>query len=172
MPEVINKNIFSFDKYIYNFIKKLPDITCYLEPNYITVLNYFITFLIVYLIYKNQNMILITILVIFRSFLDILDGAIARKCNKSSKLGAKLDIIGDILLFILLNLVFYVKASNKIIKNLFFVTILISIFISINVLFNYKNTFSNKYVILFHDNTIVCVPLLVLFCTYLIKINN
>ena len=169
MPDVINKNVFSFDNYIYDFIKKTPNSFCYLEPNYITIFNYFITFLIIYLIYKNQNLILITTLLIFRSFLDILDGAIARKCNKSSKLGAKLDVFGDCLLLILLSIVFYIKSSNIYIKNLFLISILISFFITFNVLFNYKNIFSHKFVVMFHDNTIIMVPLIVLFCIYLIN---
>lgn len=169
MPDVINKKSFSFDNFIYKYIKNLPNYICTLEPNYITIFNYFITFLIIYLIYKDQNIILIMIFLIFRSFLDILDGAIARKCDKSSKLGAKLDILGDCLLLILLSIVFYIKSSNIFIKNLFFISILISFFISFNVLFNYKNVFSNKYVIMFHDNTIIMVPLLVLFCIYLIN---
>jgi phosphatidylglycerophosphate synthase len=169
MPEVINKENFSFDSYLYNYIKKIPNYICYLEPNYITIFNYFITFLIIYLIYKDQNLILIITIVIFRSFLDILDGAIARKCNKTSKLGAKLDITGDCLLLILLSIVFYIKSTNIYIKNLFFFTILLSIIISFNVLFNFNYVFSNKYVIFFHDNTIIFIPLLISICIYLIN---
>ena len=61
------------------------------------------------------------------------------------------------------------KDSTKYKRKPILISILISFFISFNVLFNYKNVFSNKFAVMFHDNTIIMVPLIVLFCIYLIN---
>ena len=167
MPEPFN-NKQSLDKYIYNAINKLPKSYCVLEPNQITLFNYLITFLIVYLIYYDYSYLAIVIITIFRQFLDILDGAIARKCNKYSKLGEKLDIYGDYLLASLLLIVFYLKCKNKYIQYgilLLFIYFIIScVYAEIT-----KNLYTTKLIIFMHDNTILTVPLLMLIA--LISIN-
>ena len=85
----------------------------FLEPNYITIFNYIITLLIGYLIYTDKSILIIILLTIFRSILDILDGAVARKCDKTTKLGAKLDVFGDALFGLLMVLIFCIKAINN-----------------------------------------------------------
>jgi phosphatidylglycerophosphate synthase len=167
MPEPFN-NKQSLDKYIYNAINQLPKIYCVLEPNQITLFNYLITFLIAYLIYYDYSYLAIIIIVIFRQFLDILDGAIARKCNKYSKLGEKLDIYGDYLLAGLLIIIFYLKSKNKYIQYgytiLFIYCIIRSVYAEMN-----KNLYTDDLMIFMHDNTILTVPLLIIIG--LISIN-
>ena len=169
MPEVINKNNFSFDDYIYEYIKDLPKKICFLEPNNITIFNYFITFFIAYLIYYDKSLFIVVLFVLFRTFLDILDGSIARKCNKGTKLGAKLDIFGDGLFLNLLLYIFYLKASYKSIKLLFLLLLIFGLFMSINLCFNYDYLYEYDIIKFFHDNTIICVPLSVLLAIHLIN---
>ena len=169
MPDVINKNNFSFDNYIYEYIKHLPKKICILEPNNITLFNYFITFLIAYLIYVDKSVLIILLFVIFRTILDILDGSIARKCRKTSKLGAKLDIFGDGLFINLLLFIFYVKSKNENIKLLFLFSLIFGLFMSLDLCFNYNQIYDNNIITLFHDNTIITSPLLILICLYLIN---
>ena len=168
MPEPFN-NKYSIDKHIYNAINQLPNSYCMLEPNYITILNYFITFFIIYLIYYDYSYLIIIIITIFRQFLDILDGAIARKCNKYSKLGEKLDIYGDYLLAGSLLILFYLKCKNKYIQYslllLFIYFIIRSVYAEMN-----KNLYTDSFIIFMHDNTILTVPLLIIIG--LISINT
>ena len=169
MPEVINKNNFSFDDYIYEYIKDLPKKVCFLEPNNITIFNYFITFFIIYLIYNDKSLFIIVLFVLFRTFLDILDGSIARKCDKGTKLGAKLDIFGDGLFLNLLLYTFYLKSTNKNIKLIFLLLFIYGLLMSINLCFNYDYLYENNFMAIFHDNTIISVPFSVLLGIYLIN---
>ena len=160
MPEPVNKK-YSIDNYIYNAINKLPKSYCVLEPNYITLFNYLISFLVLYFIYYDKSIILIILLAIFRSFLDILDGAIARKCNKYSDLGEKLDKYGDYIYTTLLLVLIYVKINNKFIKIIYLLIFIYYLYIIYN-LFVYKRLPNSKFMILLEDNTIITYPLLII----------
>lgn len=168
MPDVINKTIFSFDEYIYKYIKNLPNKICFLEPNYITIFNYIITLLIGYLIYTDKSILIIILLTIFRSILDILDGAVARKCDKTTKLGAKLDVFGDALFGLLMVLIFCIKAINN--TKIFFILLFIfGLFYALELSINFNILYKNKFFSLLHDNTLISIPLLILIGIYLIK---
>ena len=163
MPEPFN-NKQSLDKYIYNAINKLPKSYCVLEPNQITLFNYLISFLVLYLFYYDKSIIIIILLAIFRSFLDILDGSIARKCNKYSDLGDKLDHYGDIIYTLFLILIIYFKIKNKI-----YLLVLVLILFILNYIFTYKNineTSNIFYNNIIHDNIILFYPLIILFTFY------
>ena len=160
MPEPFNKKQ-SLDNYIYNAINKLPKSYCVLEPNYITLFNYLISFLVLYFIYYDKSLLLIFLLAIFRSFLDILDGAIARKCNKYSDLGHKLDMYGDYIYTTLLIVLIYVKINNKFIKIIYLLIFIYYLYIIYNLLV-YKRLPNNKFMILLEDNTIITYPLLII----------
>ena len=117
MPETTTN--YSIDKLVYNCLNKFSKDNCYLTPNHITIFNIFITFLILYFFYNRGSMSIILILIFIRCILDILDGCVARMCNKGSKLGHKLDTIGDILartlllMLMLYTLVIEGKNNNK-----------------------------------------------------------
>jgi phosphatidylglycerophosphate synthase len=164
MPEPSKKN-YSLDKYIYSFINQLPKSYCILEPNQITLFNYLISFLVLYLFYYDKSIIIIILLAIFRSFLDILDGAIARNCNKYSDLGDKLDHYGDIIYNLFLILIIYFKIKNKI-----YLLVLVLILFILNYIFTYKNINETSNIIMYnnimHDNTILFYPLIILFTFY------
>lgn len=168
MPDVINQTSFSFDEYIYEYIKNYSDNLCFMEPNYITIFNYFVTFLIAYLIYTDKSILIIILLVIFRSILDILDGAIARKCDKTSKLGANLDFFGDVLFGITMGIIFYIKSPNNQ-KIYFILTFIFGLFYALELSINFNILYKNKFFSLLHDNTLISIPLLILIGIYLIK---
>jgi len=92
MPEVYDR--FSGDASIYTMIKNTGDWICDLEPNHITILNMGVTVAIGYLLLRNRKPYLLYGLVVLRSVLDILDGGVARKCDKQSDMGKYLDNMG------------------------------------------------------------------------------
>ena len=79
-------------------VKGVAKNLCFLHPNIVTLLNAVVgVYIVKNLIHKKSNMTMLC-LVILNRYLDLLDGEIARGCNKKSKLGAILDILLDILL--------------------------------------------------------------------------
>jgi phosphatidylglycerophosphate synthase len=65
-----------------------------LKPNHYTVLAVFFSLFVFYFLIK-QNLIFATVFFLIASFLDFVDGAVARYKNLSTKLGAYLDTISD-----------------------------------------------------------------------------
>lgn len=69
----------------------------FVHPNTISIFGIICNFYIIkFLYYKNKH--LANIVLIARYFADILDGAVARRFNKSSKIGGYLDTIDDVVL--------------------------------------------------------------------------
>jgi len=83
----------------------------YIHPNIITIigiiLNYFIYNFLFNNLYNNK---IFYILIFFRWLVDCLDGAIARKYNKTSKIGHYLDTYSDIII----QFIFFYYFINKI----------------------------------------------------------
>jgi phosphatidylglycerophosphate synthase len=78
-----------------------------LKPNHYTLLAIFFSLFIFYFLVK-QNLIFATVFFLIASFLDFVDGAVARYKNFSTKLGAYLDTICDryVEAFLLLGVLF------------------------------------------------------------------
>jgi len=174
MPEIINKNGFSIDNYFYNNIKEYDDKICILEPNYVTIFNICLTLLFAYLYYKNINVIILLLFVIFRTYLDLLDGGLARKCNKYSELGKQLDLFGDIIFYLLLTYVGYFKLSKKsiLLKYSLIILSLIALIIYFNCMVtNYDALVNIELFSFIHDNTMIFIPLVFLVFYYIIKKN-
>ena len=170
MPE--NYTNYSVDKYVYNYIKKSDNYLCKLEPNNITILNMFLTILIGYLFYYKKNINIILILTLLRSILDILDGGIARKCNKTSKLGKYLDIFNDVSFSIMLCFLTIININPKFKKyiNILYFLILFFIYGCYNTLTTNYDIFSNNILSkLFHDNLIIVTEIFVYILYKLIK---
>jgi phosphatidylglycerophosphate synthase len=121
----------------------------------------------------------ILILVFIRVYLDCIDGAHARKCNRSSKLGAVLDIVGDTIyaVSIAVAVIYRYRAMTNA-TNISTIIMLIVVAWALTTLtYSYKevtskdkrsssdNFFSNKMDEIIHDNSI---PLSLLMI-YLIK---
>ena len=170
MPEPFNKKI-SLDNFIYTSFKemKVPKI-CMLNPNLITIFNLLVATTIGYVFYNNKSIYLLIFLSFINRFLDILDGLVARKCNKTTKIGKYLDILSDTLLSLIILTITFFKINSKFIYIKFFILILISIFIY----GAYKNMVTDNYELIgnnivfqiCHDNTIISVPLAVLIFYY------
>lgn len=92
----------------------------YIHPNYITISGILSNFIIYYLLKKNNRIKLLYLIIMYRYLTDILDGSIARKYNKTSKLGGYLDTINDFMLFTMICYI-YLK------KKYFIVTFICSI---------------------------------------------
>ena len=169
MPAPINKKFSSNNLlYEYGFNKKL----CFFDPNLITTVGLLVTLLAAYFFYYDKPLCIIILLIILRSALDIYDGMIARKCNKTSKFGKYFDIISDSIFSLLFILLTYSKINKKYnIKYLLLVYILFSIYVSYNALFteDYEIFHNNKLGILYHDNILIISPIYVYICFLIVK---
>lgn len=59
--------------------------------------------MIYHLLVKKKNKKLLIGIILYRYLTDILDGCVARKYKKTSKLGGYLDTINDFMLFIIIS---------------------------------------------------------------------
>lgn len=154
----------SLDNVIYNsyFDTKI----CNIYPNEVTILGFILTIIIGYVFFYNTSLILLIFLIILRTLCDIYDGLIARKCNKTTKIGRNLDILSDTLLCVVILIITYFKINNKFIylKISILILFFISIFVGYNNIVNgdYELIGNNVFLKLGHDNTIVTVPICVL----------
>ena len=94
MPEPFNK--WSSDYPIYRYVlNPLARKICFVHPNIVTLACGLTTIPIVLNIINNGSSAALVFWFVLKALLDCLDGSIARSCNKSSKLGAFLDIFDD-----------------------------------------------------------------------------
>ena len=84
-------NYIANNEFLLSFFKEI-------HPNIISITGIVTNFLILHYI-RRKNISLANSFLIIRFFTDILDGAVARKYNKTSKLGGYLDTINDLILF-------------------------------------------------------------------------
>lgn len=128
MPEPTS--IYSTDKYIYDYIvNPIASNICFIEPNYITFVAILLTIPTLLGLFENWSTSTMVMIFILRAFLDCLDGAVARKCNKFSDFGANLDLFGDKLftysyMLVMIYLLYNKSDANKYI-GLIAITLLI-----------------------------------------------
>lgn len=87
----------SLDEYIYMFTRFTIDklsMCNWLHPNIVTLLGMVLLFPLFHAL-KNKNAVLVLLILLVRSYLDNLDGELARKCDKISKFGGLLDLAND-----------------------------------------------------------------------------
>lgn len=90
------------DDRLTKFILDRVDLFKYIHPNIITSIGLIINFAILYLII-NKFFVSCSLLMLVRYLADCLDGGVARKYNKKSKLGGALDTWSDtILIYVLI----------------------------------------------------------------------
>lgn len=132
---IIYDNRLNLDNIIVNKIMKYENIFKNVHPNIVTISGLLMNFYIYYLLYKpNFNLNLLIVCLLYRWLVDILDGAIARKYKKTSKLGNLLDTLSDlIMLFIIINYIqeYYFNISFNIFNSVLLV-------ISIIIIYKYK----------------------------------
>ena len=149
---------------------KVPKI-CMLNPNLITIFNLLVATTIGYVFYNNKSIYLLIFLSFINRFLDIFDGLVARKCNKTSKIGKYLDILGDTYLFLLILVLLYLKISTEY-PFLKLLLIILGIWLIINSYMiiksnNYETIKKNNFQRFLHDNTIILGPLAILFIFFI-----
>ena len=170
MPEPFDKNL-SIDNYIYNsnFLKKCYFL-CSMNPNHITFLTLLLNPIIAYFFLINRIDIVIN-LTIIRTFLDILDGYVARKCNKTSKFGAQFDILSDSIFLNLLLVCCSSIVSNKypIVKILILFSLIYNtVFMTLAIDGNHPDIISdNSLAKILHDNEMIIVPLYTYIAHYI-----
>lgn len=92
-----DKTMYLIEKiYRIDIIEKImPNLSkTFITPNIITIFNLIFGLLVIYMAYKGKFMITAIGYQIYE-LLDHLDGSLARYKNMTSKLGARLDVIGD-----------------------------------------------------------------------------
>jgi phosphatidylglycerophosphate synthase len=106
------------DKYFYTYaIDPLSVYFKNVHPNWITLAGIPLSFVVHYAhSYGILSLIIVSILMFIRTICDCLDGFVARKYNKKSKLGAMLDTLADSL--------FGANVSSYIVARLLNVSIL------------------------------------------------
>jgi len=124
-----------------------------IHPNVVTIINCILSFSIIYyLYYSNFNLTinmkyLIVFLFFLRTFLDALDGTIARMYKKESECGAYLDTYSDIFFFVGLIVIIF----N--ISQIFSISLLA-------ILFLYYLNINTYITSLLHDNTLLIIPMI------------
>ena len=160
MPEP--NSIYSTDMYIYKYIfNPIAENNCNFEPNYITFIAILLTIPTVYGLLNNWSTLSLVLLVMFRASLDCLDGAVARKCNKMSEFGHKLDQYGDIIFNVSFIITMLYILNNKSDPNKY-----IGIILFVSVL---SYMLFNKFLIdyIYGDNIVIVTGLLMyIFNTY------
>ena len=147
MPRPININ--AIEKIIYQIIDyTVPHLIDYnIHPNVITLLGFIpIYYIYQYIILKNRT--IVYIFAIINYLFDCLDGELARKSGKTSKLGGLLDTIHDLTsIFSLLFLILKWKAIPILLIFALFVIFLFKM----NPITHKPNRFKNSFYLI-HDN--------------------
>ena len=87
-----------FDHHINDQLDKHLYLFKYIHPNVITIFGLILNAICFYTLYILKNKQITAILIILRITADNLDGMVARKFNKTSKLGGLLDTMSDAIL--------------------------------------------------------------------------
>ncbi|MBI2609971.1 CDP-alcohol phosphatidyltransferase family protein [Candidatus Giovannonibacteria bacterium] len=114
MPHLIRReNLFLFLENTTSFetiwrdrkLRFLTDRMDFISPNGVTVIGFFLVFLL-YLLYSWQApMLVIFFVTMIAGFSDALDGSLARNSNRVTNLGAILDVTRDILLGVVISFI-------------------------------------------------------------------
>lgn len=169
---VVSHNKKSIDYHIYqNFVDPIAKNLCFISPNFITLLNILMIIPIIDNLINKKSFKMFLVLIIFRNYLDFLDGSVARKCNKTSKFGAVFDTISDLLYFLILtSVLIYNMRQNKnnipLIVLLICFTICLIIMAYIYLLKIYKNKSKppSKIHNFFIENSVIVTIPYVIFC--------
>lgn len=114
----------------------------HIHPNIITISGLILNFYIYHLLdTPNSNIYLLGFCIIYRWLADCLDGAVARKYKKGSKLGHQLDTLSDVIMAFI-TFYFIQKHLFNWSFNICLIIYIIFLFIY-NYLFDFINTHDN-----------------------------
>ena len=161
MPEPLG----SSDAVIYQHVlNPLARNMCFVHPNFATFACFLTLLPIAYFMLSMSkfSVYYLIILVAARSLLDMMDGALARQCKKTSRLGEILDVTNDFVSTLVLSgVACYVLRGTKYFWVLaifiaFVVSILAVLYVQI-VFLNSKDPANDNIIIkVLHDNTVIC----------------
>jgi phosphatidylglycerophosphate synthase len=152
---------YSTDYYLYKYLyTPLAENICFIHPNYISIANMLMsTPLVVYALLNRWSLGAVIAVFLFHIILDCMDGAVARACNKKSKLGADLDSASDILFIAAFGItICYIFIKNYGLTS--WKTIIISFLVLVSLILQIQSilcTHSDEYLptpseVLFNDN--------------------
>jgi len=160
MPEA---TVTSIDLYIYKLLENIPKKPfCYFHPNVATLLGLFCIPFILHNIYYKGGLGAAVGIILLKSMLDILDGKIARRCNKTSELGHTLDHLSDLLFYqaIFIMLLYLSFVARKPYHSIMIFFIMVNIYKYV-VELHYNSNFQNPVFRFFHDNSLLFSPLFI-----------
>ena len=151
------------DVYVYNTLDKITPYFCQynIHPNVVTLISLISNKVLFESLKKsNKNLNIIFLIMLSHALLDCLDGEVARKCNKYSKLGSRLDYINDHI-FMSILILYFINKNYKInynYKNIVLLVLLISVFNIYILDFNVdnhemKSTIGN----IIHNNSVLVI---------------
>ena len=182
------KNKYSTDYYLYKGLEHIAPGMCWIHPNIVTLASALLIIPIIINILKDQGILVFIILLLTRHIFDCLDGVIARKCKKTSKTGAYLDLVFDYIFFLAIytSIVYKIKSTPRLQKFILqnpFKLILIFIAILFFGVYNYyfiweiielskeKKKKTNKWNQYIQDNEIIVFIILGVFIKYLTNVS-
>jgi len=137
-----NLELLKLDDYIADIFIRNVGFLKYIHPNLITISGIIMNIYIYYLLNNNSDKYILGICLFYRWLVDILDGAVARKYNKTSKLGNILDTFSDFMIgFILYNYI------QKYIFNFSLEVFTFIYIVIISLMIHKYNLLDNHYVI-------------------------
>ncbi len=165
------------DDYIGKFLVNNLSFLKHIHPNFITISGFIVNFIILYFLLKSPissdtyTLFIIMLLLVYRWLADVLDGEVARKYNKQSKLGGTLDTISDSVLFSIF--IFFIICKLKLPYIYFFIyIILLIIFVWYHEsLHDHTNLKKDNIVGFFINNSFIPM-VIVLFITYILLHKN
>lgn len=177
------------DAFLVRSVGEKLNVFCYLHihPNVITFIALAMSIALPFLhIYKFHW--LVFSFIIIRQLCDCFDGAVARKCEKTSKLGGFLDTLADFIclfsVFFIILTMFYKDRQVNVVRTFLFSSIFIISFILINLLI-YKsfdflydhsrfkeasNSIYKKSIAAFVDNSVVIMTIIAVAYIITVKI--
>lgn len=151
----------STDHYLYEWIyNPLAEQLCFLNPNHITIACFLMLVPILYGLRAGWGLPLLLALTFVRQSLDCLDGAVARACNKRSRLGAILDMTEDVMSIASIGIfvVYMLSGRSPLLMwaaALFFLGLVAGFARHLIATWNGEEAHYNTIERLFHDNTVI-----------------
>lgn len=91
-------SLWASDHVLYEYLyKPIASQICFINPNIITLICFALVLPIIHGIRAGWPLWVLLLIAFIRQSMDCLDGAVARSCGTSSRLGAILDVLEDTL---------------------------------------------------------------------------
>lgn len=168
MPAPISK--FASDRLVYDFIcDPLAKHICFIHPNGISVMGFLITFPIIYNLCTYDRFVTLIVLAFTKAVLDCLDGAVARACKSTSKIGKYLDIICDSTSNILIGIAIWIMLKSTPVWWLGTGLIAANVYNLFNSFYAFEQQVFDTFFLFVHDNTVILNIVWLVFLKCIVK---